>query len=354
MKKCNIIKKNVDVQLYRCVLPRSMAVDRGIIWRDQNIDEEIARFKDNYERWSKVHPDRVKMFSTGVNKTRRQATASDYIGRFLAHIDEILETSDKLNWPWEWCIDDLTDDGKFFNPNWVIFGDSRIYSLSRGKFLNYSQEKKKGKGCKTTTRLNNRFYRHNDYCNDCKLVATQIVCNYFSKKPSVSENVTLEAGHIYQFDATKPWTFNDNILNVQWQSSDDNRRIQVMMDHGNIEKVLDRERERFPEVDIQMDETITAMIKGITDPRVNAAIRFVRDDEKKPGMISAIQILQDRGIEPVDRNGKPIIQEEKPLPEVTKTKSKDAARLGGFDSVGSKDDDKEPNCEEDGGEETAV
>ena len=307
------IKKKEKIQLYRCTIPRSMAIERGNIWNDHDINEEIERFRENYKRWSEAHPDRVKTVVAGKGK-RRALTADDYIKKFLRHVNTVINTSKLLNWPWEWCIDDLTDDGKFFNPNWIIMGDSQIFSLTTGFPHKCTRGRKKSK-------KNKRFTIVNEYYSKSPIPVSQFVCKYFVKKPFFPEDETIVTGHIFPYDESLPRTKNDNMLNLYWQSERDNKTTQVIFDHGHIQKVLDRERERFPGIDIQMDNTIISMIeKGMSDPRVDMGIRFTRDYEKKGGIIDTIQILQDRGIKPVDRNGKPIIQEEKPLPEVTKTK----------------------------------
>ena len=135
-----------------------------IIWREKNIDDEVERFRKNYQRWCENYPERIK-YTRGNN--RRAMTADDYIEHFLRHINAIIEEADRLRWPWEWCIDDQSDKGKYFCPKWVIIGDSRIFDVSEEelKEVPFSQQRKKGDNAKKKTVLNDRYKRCNSRCN---------------------------------------------------------------------------------------------------------------------------------------------------------------------------------------------
>lgn len=267
-----------------------------VIWRDKNIDDEVERFRVNYERWCINHPDKVK--HTGGRNNRRME-ADDYIKKFLRHIEAIQAEADKLRWPWEWCIDDQSENGKYFCPFWVILGDSRIFSVN-GSELSVkpvAQELRKGKNAKKTTQLNDRYRIQNAlYKNSSSINVENFVCNYFRRRPNVADGVKLEAGHIYSFDRSKSSIVNNNMINVKWQTVNDNRSIQKLFANGNNREAFRREAERLG-IEMGVADNIQAMMDSVNDPRVETGIEFSRDENG----LGKITIRTSRQIVPYNK-----------------------------------------------------
>lgn len=267
-----------------------------IIWREKNIEDEIARFRVNYSRWCENHPDKVKHTS---GKNNREMTADDYIKKFRRHIDAIQEEADKLRWPWEWCIDDQSENGKFFCPLWVILGDSRIFTVNGEELrtINLRQEKEKGEKAKSSTRLNDRYRRENVFFSDSTSISIEnFVCNYFRKRPDVEDGIKLEAGHIYAFDKNKSCIVNNNMLNVKWQTSHDNKSTQKLFANGNNRRVFEKEAKRLG-IETEISDNIQAMLDSVNDPSVDTAIEFTRDRNG----LGRITIRTSRGIVPYNQ-----------------------------------------------------
>ena len=266
-------------QLYKNVYMKNTLKIQSpdIIWRDKNIDEEIERFRINYSRWCENHPEKIK-HSGGKNP--RVLTADDYILKFKRHIEVIIEKAERLRWPWEWCIDDQSENGKYFCPIWVILGDSRIFSIygHELKVITFGQQTKKGDTAKKSTQLNDRYKRENTfYKKGTSISAENFVCNYFRKRPDVKDGIKLEAGHIYSFDKNKSCIVNNNMLNVKWQIQNDNKSIQKLFENGRNRKVFKKEAKRLG-IEIEIPEDVQAMLDAVNDPRVDAAIEFSRNE----------------------------------------------------------------------------
>ena len=303
--------------LYHNAWSREMTLKNkpDIIWREHDIDEEIDRFRIVYEKWCNQYPERIRC--TG-GRHPREKTADDYIKMFLAGVELIQDEAERLNWPWEWCID-LSLDARYFNPKKIILGDSRMYSLSNdgARIMSASQEQKKGKNCKDTTRLNNRY---RTYCvydskspDDNKRRASfvnveEFVCNYFRLKPNIN-HATLEAGHVFGFDPNYSCIVNNNMHNVHWQTANDNRSTQRLFDNHNYKKLIANESKKSMDIrgiPVALDEPspyrlnvqdmLNPNMEELQEYGIELGYEFSRNED---GLINQIRFVQDRLIVPV-------------------------------------------------------
>lgn len=210
-------------------------------------------------------------------------TADDYIDMFLRHIPQIMEEAERVNFPWEWCIDDLPEDGEYFCPIWVILGDSRIYTLfyHELKTITLRKETELGENVGEKTRLNNRYRRENTfYKKRTSINIESFVCNYFRKRPIVKEGTRLEAGHLFSYDSTKDSIYNNNMLNVKWQTQNDNLSVQKLLTNGKYEAVFERESERIG-APIELED-IEARNRPISPDGkgLKEALKMIKPDEK--------------------------------------------------------------------------
>lgn len=230
-----------------------------IIWREKNIDEEIERFRVNYSRWCENHPDKVKDYPD--KKAKRKMTADDYIEKFQRHIEAIIAEADRLRWPWEWCIDDQSEDGKYFCPIWVILGDSRIFSIDEDlKTVPYSQQLEQGENVQKDTSLNNRYRVYNSFYKSGSMNVERMVCHYFRKRPDIDDGEKLQAGHIFDFNPEKSCIYNNNMLNVKWQTENENKSKQVLFNNGKGVDVLTEAAAQLG-IEVEISDDLKAMLE---------------------------------------------------------------------------------------------
>ena len=142
---------------------------------ERDIEEEIENFKSNYSIWAELNPD-IANKERNINGNRTKLEPDIAINLFRNSIEYVIEEANRLNWPWEWCYD-ISSGGRFFNPFYVILGDSEIYNIEKGRFIIPMQDIRDGaQDCRY--KVPNMFYGEHTNIN-----LAEFVCNYFRKKP---------------------------------------------------------------------------------------------------------------------------------------------------------------------------
>lgn len=162
------------------------------------------------------------------------------------------------------CIDSESFGGKFYNPRWVATSESRVYSLTRKRWLRGTAKYCRNKTGEVT-RVN--WTLTNTECGK-DITVHQLIANYFCDKTVVEqfgeENVHVH--HIWGYDPEKSCQENNRAEHLQY----------IVKKHHTFLNNLQRGTYRIPE-HVSYDVRTTYNTIMYLYPRRRAAVRLVYD-----------------------------------------------------------------------------
>ena len=101
------------------------------------------------------------------------------------------------------------------------------------------------------------------------------VCNYFHEKPENFDIYRMEAGHNDPFDPTKSCEENNNMYNVSWQTSKENKSDHKKFEKGGYEKVI-YENSHLKKEDVTYADWLKKNLTALSDPNISTFVKIER------------------------------------------------------------------------------